>query len=468
MSELPVSPGDLRALMALLAPATAADPYPAYARWRAERPVARPRERLYVVSRLADCEAVLADPAFGKADATAADTAPSSAAASAARRRGGPGGRSLLRANPPEHTRLRRMVSRAFTPARVRDLAPRVEALTGELLDEMFAGTGRPGNGEVARPVDLIGGLALPLPVAVISELLGIPPADRPRLVAWSQALARSLDPAFLIPDEEHARQAVARAEFAGYLRGLLPSRRRSPGPDLISALLAASDAPGEAGGALNEDELIAMCVLLLVAGHETTRSLLGAVVLALLRHPAELAAVVADPALADQAVEEALRYDPPVQLLSRFALHDTQVGGRTVAAGSAVLLLLGAAGRDPAACADPGRFLVRRETRRQLAFGHGIHYCLGAPLARLEAGIALRRLLPLLPRLRVDGQPQWRPTTVLRGLEHLWLAPAPRRAGRACGGPGWSAATADPVTPINRPGGRGSRRWRPGPSGPG
>jgi cytochrome P450 len=401
MSELPVSPGDLRAL---LAPASAADPYPAYARWRAERPVARPRERLYVVSRLADCEAVLADPAFGKAEGAAANTR--------VRRRGGPGARSLLRSNPPEHTRLRRTVSRDFTPARVRGLAPRVEALTAELLDGLF-------DAAAGTPVDLIAGLALPLPVAVISELLGIPDADRPRLVGWSQALARSLDPAFLIPDDEQARQAVARAEFAGYLSGLLPSRRRSPGRDLISALLAAQDTPGDS---LTDDELVAMCVLLLVAGHETTRSLIGAAVLALLRHPAELAAVAADPSLAGQAVEETLRYDPPVQMLSRFALHDTQISGRTVAAGSVVLLLLGAAGRDPAACAEPGRFLVGRETRRQLAFGHGIHYCLGAPLARLEAGIALRRLAPLLPRMRVAGQPEWRPTTVLRGLEHLWV----------------------------------------------
>ena len=406
MGELPVSPGDLRELLALLAPASAADPYPAYARWRAERPVARPRERLYVISRLADCEAVLADPAFGKAEGTAANPP--------VQRRGGPGARSLLRANPPEHTRLRRMVSRDFTPARVGGLAPRVEALTAELLDGLFDGT-------AGTPVDLIAGLALPLPVAVISELLGIPDADRPRLAGWSQALARSLDPAFLIPDDEQARQAVARAEFAGYLGGLLPSRRRSPGRDLISALLAAQNAPGDS---LADDELVAMCVLLLVAGHETTRSLIGAAVLALLRHPAELAAVAADPSLAGQAVEEALRYDPPVQMLSRFALHDTQISGRTVAAGSVVLLLLGAAGRDPAACADPGRFVVRRETRRQLAFGHGIHYCLGAPLARLEAGIALRRLAPLLPRLRIAGQPEWRPTTVLRGLEHLWVTP--------------------------------------------
>jgi cytochrome P450 len=407
MSELPVSPDDLRALAGLLRPATAADPYPAYARWRAERPVARPRERLYVVSTLADCETVLADPAFGKAEGAAGAAGPRSGAP------GGPGGepgaRSLLRMNPPDHTRLRRLVARAFTPARVRELTPRIEALTGELVDGLF---GEPGT------ADLIEGLAQPLPVAVISELLGIPPADRPRLVGWSAALARSLDPAFLVSDEERAWQHQARVEFAAYLRGLLPSRRRSPGSDLISALLDVHDS----GGPLTENELVALCILLLVAGHETTRSLIGALVLALLRNPAELAAVTADPSLAQAAVEEALRYDPPVQIGSRFALRDTELAGGTVAAGSFVLLLLGSAGRDPAACDDPDQFRVRRAARRQVAFGHGIHYCLGAPLARLEAGAALRALLPLFPRLRIAGPPQWRPTTVLRGLEHLRL----------------------------------------------
>jgi len=417
MSELPVSTDDLRALAALLAPGAAADPYPRYARWLAERPVARPRERLYVVSRLADCETVLADPAFGKQDGAVEGTADLVAAG----RPGGPGVRSLLRLNPPDHTRLRRLASRAFTPGRVRELTPRIEELTGELVDSMFGGSARADSPAGGEPADLISRLALPLPVAVISELLGIPPQDRPRLVGWSTDLARSLDPAFLIPDSERMRQRQARAEFTGYLRGLLPSRRRSPGGDLISALLAVHDADA----ALTEDELVALCILLLVAGHETTRSLIGAVVLALLRNPAELATVAANPSLAGQAVEEALRYDPPVQIIARFALDDTSVAGRTIAAGSFVLLLLGAASRDPAACAEPDRFCVRRETRRQLAFGHGIHYCLGAPLARVEATVAVRRLLPLLPQLKIAGEPRWRPNTVLRGLEQLRLEPA-------------------------------------------
>jgi len=418
MGELPVRPDDLRALAGLFSPGIVADPYPVYARWRTERPVARPRERLYVLSRFADCEAVLADPAFGRVEENDVRLAPGQARAVArrvvARGADGVSARSMLQSNPPDHTRLRRLVSRAFTPARVRELAPRVEALTASLL------SGAP-DGPDGR-FDLIAGLALPLPVAVISELLGIPVADRPRLVAWSDALARSLDPGFLISEEDRARQREARLEFAAYLRGLLPSRRRSPGDDLISALIGVHDS----GGALTEGELIGLCMLLLIAGHETTRSLIGSAVLALLRHPAELAALSADPALVGPAVEEVLRYDPPVQLISRFALRSAEVAGSTIAAGSFVVMLLGAANRDPALCADPGHFSVRRAVARHLAFGQGIHFCLGAPLARLEAAIALRQLLPLLPRLRVCGEPEWKPNTVLRGLEHLWLEQAP------------------------------------------
>ena len=402
MAEIPVSSDDLTALAGLFAPGLVADPYPAYREWRVERPIARPREFLFAVSRFADCEAVLSDPAFGRPEENDGRSPLGGGLA-----RGKISSRSLLRLNPPDHTRLRRLVSRAFTPSRVKALEPRIEAITAELLDG------------VSGRFDLIETLALPLPVAVISELLGIAPDDRPRLVSWSAALARSLDPGFLITEEERARQRDARDEFAAYLRGLLPARRRSPGDDLISALIEARDS----GASLTEDELIGLCMLLLIAGHETTRSLIGAGVLALLSHPDELAALRAHPSLAEQAVEELLRYDPPVQMVSRFALRSTSISGVTVPAGSFALLLVGAANRDPALCPDPERFSVSREARRHLAFGHGIHFCLGAPLARLEAAVALRRLLPALPELDIAGEPEWKPNTVLRGLEHLWLA---------------------------------------------
>ena len=368
MTELPVRQDDLVALAALLR--SAADPYPACRRWRAERPVARPREGLFVFSRFADCEAVLGDPAFGKAE----DGVPHRGGGPAGRQRGegesedrgasaasGADARSLLRLNPPDHTRLRRLVSRAFTPARVRALEPRIEAIARELLEA--------ASGAADGRFDLIEGLALPLPVAVISELLGVEPPDRPRLVSWSAALARSLDPPFLISDEERGGMLGAYEEFAAYLRGLLPARRRDPGGDLISALVQASDE----GGTLTEDEVVGLCMLLLIAGHETTRSLIGSAVLALLCHPAQLAALRAAPGTP-----------------------------------------------------DPDSFRLDREGRRHLSFGHGIHFCLGAPLARLEAAVALRLLLPALPGLRVAAQPEWKPNVVLRGLEHLILEPAP------------------------------------------
>jgi len=406
MTELPVRPDDLMALVEMLRAGSVADPYPAYRRWREERPVARPRERLFVLSRFADCEAVLADPAFGRReDGDGRLAVPGD---------GGVNTRSLLRLNPPDHTRLRRLVSRAFTPARVRALEPRIEATARELLDAaLHCANGR---------FDLIEAFAQPLPVAVISELLGIDLADRPRLVSWSTALARSLDPEFLMQEGERDQQRAARDDFVAYLRGLLPARRRAPGDDLISALVQASDE----GAALTEDEVVSLCMLLLIAGHETTRSLIGASVLALLSQPAELAALRAAPELMEQAVEETLRFDPPVQMLIRFALRSAEVAGVTIPEGSLALMLVGAANRDEAVCPEPDSFRVTRRPGRHLAFGHGIHFCLGAPLARLEAAVALRLLLPALPGLRVAAEPEWRPNTVLRGLEHLVLEPVP------------------------------------------
>jgi cytochrome P450 len=284
--------------------------------------------------------------------------------------------------------------------------------MTSELVSR-FAPGGRP-----AGTFDVISGLALPLPVRVICELFGIPAADRELLVSWSAAMSRALDPGFLIPQDAAGRMREASGDFSAYLRELLPGRRQHPGDDLISALIAAHDADD----ALTEDELIGVCMLVLIAGHETTRSLIGGGVLALLRHPGQLALLAAAPDLAESAVEEMLRYDPPVQLLVRCALRDASVAGVTVPAGSFILLLIGAANRDPALCADADTFSIDRQVRRHLAFGHGIHFCLGAPLARLEASVALRQLVPLLPRLRIAGDLEWKPNTVLRGLEHMWL----------------------------------------------
>jgi cytochrome P450 len=417
MTEIDVRPEELRDLAALFAPGQVEDPYPLYARWRARRPVARPHESLFVLSRHDDCAAVLADPAFGHASAGAVNPLrvalrPTASGTTPAGRPADQGvfaevnSRSMLRLNPPDHTRLRRLVAGAFTPARVRGLAPRIDAISRELL----AGLG-PG-------FDLIGQLALPLPVRVISELLGIPEADRPKLVTWSEQLSRSLDPGFLIPPDVRAGMREARDGFHDYLRALIPERRRNPGGDLVSGLVQAHDS----GGGLAEDEIITTCRLLLIAGHETTRSLIGGAVLALLSHPAQLAALQHEPGLVDRCVEEVLRYDPPVQLLVRSALRDAKAGDVVIPAGATALMLVGAANRDELLGDDPDAFDITRAARRHLAFGHGIHFCLGAPLARVEATVALRQLLPVLSRYRIAQRPEWKPHTVVRGLEHLWL----------------------------------------------
>ena len=392
-------------LMTLFDPHRVADPYPTYAWLRASRPVWQATERVFVLSRHEDCAAVLRDPRFGRSEAGRLGArGPGPAGEPAADE---PVVRSFLALNPPDHTRLRRLVSRAFTPARVRDLGPRIEAIAAELIDAARASAG---------PVDLIAALASPLPVTVISELLGVPAADYDRLVAWSDALARGLDPGFLISAEDRERQQRARAEFGAYLSELIGQRRRSPGDDLVSALVGVVDD----GDVLSEEELIATCILLLVAGHETTTSLMGSAVLGLLQHPDQLARLRAEPGLMTGAVEEFLRYDPPVQLTARVALADAIIGAQPVPAGSIALMLIGAANRDPALCADPDDLDITRPPTHHVSFGQGIHFCLGAPLARLETQIVLRLLLQRPDDLGLAGEPTWKENTILRGLRGL------------------------------------------------
>jgi cytochrome P450 len=392
-------------LMTLFDPHRVADPYPTYAWLRAARPIWRPVERVYVLSRHEDCAAVLRDPRFGRAEEGRLGLRRVGDNAQVTTER--PAVRSFLALNPPDHTRLRRLVSRAFTSARVRDLGPRIEAIAAELIETASASGG---------PVDLIAALASPLPVTVISELLGVPSADYDRLVGWSDALARGLDPAFLISAEDRERQQVARAEFSAYLSELIAERRRAPGDDLVSALAGVTDG----GDVLTEEELIATCILLLVAGHETTTSLMGSAVLGLLQHPDQLARLRAEPELVAGAVEEFLRYDPPVQLTARIALTDASIGALPVSAGSAVMMLIGAANRDPSVCDDPERLDITRPPSHHVSFGQGIHFCLGAPLARLETQIVLRLLLQRPDDLRLAGEPAWKENTVLRGLRNL------------------------------------------------
>lgn len=393
------------------------DPYPLYQRLRAEDPVHRSALGMWVLTRHADVLAVLRDPRMSRDPRRServellrlsAEVDELLAAEEAAP--------SMLFVDPPDHTRLRALVNKAFTPAAVQRLRPRVAAVVAELLDRV-AGAGA---------MDVVEDLAYPLPVTVICELFGVPQADRDRFRAWSRELVRLLDP--LVATDALERALQARLALRGYLRELIAARRAHPTADLLTALIAAEDQ----GHQLSQAELVSMCVLLLVAGHETTVNLIANGTLALLRHPQARANLQADPTptLAASAVEELLRYDSPVQFASRHALAEVDIGGRRVRAGETVVAVLGAANRDPAQFPDPDRLDLSRKPNRHVAFGGGIHFCLGAPLARMEARIAIPALLARLPGLGLGPQPPVRRDTVtLRGLASLPVTfPTPSR----------------------------------------
>jgi cytochrome P450 len=327
---------------------------------------------------------------------------------------------SFLSMDPPDHTRLRRLVSKAFTPRMIARLAPRIQAVTDELLSAAAE--------QHPHELELVSQLAYPLPVRIICDLLGVPAADHPRFAGWSARLAHSLQPQFIAPEDGVADVSAARQEFAAYFRELIAERRADPGDDLLTDLIRAEDE----GSRLTEAELISTAILLLAAGHETTVGLISNAVLALLRHPAQLAALRADPGLAAGAVEETLRYDPPVQLTARVARGTIPVGELEASDGTLILVLLAATGRDPEVFADPDRFDITREPAGHLAFAAGAHFCLGAPLARLEAATALtafaRRVTA--PELAEDGL-HYKPNFNLRGPDRLLI----RTAGTAPAG---------------------------------
>ncbi|MEZ4719107.1 MAG: cytochrome P450, partial [Caldilineaceae bacterium] len=297
----------------------------------------------------------------------------------------------MLFRDPPDHTRLRGLAQRAFTPRMVEQMRAAIQDITDSLLDRVAA------KGEL----DVMADLAYPLPVTVIARLLGVPEADVDTFHAWSDALGRSLD---LTEEEEVYNEASrAAAAFTAFLADLADRRRVEPTDDLLSALVAAE----EEGDHLTTDELYATCALLLVAGHETTVNLIGNGTLALLRNPAQLALLRADPSLTRSAVEELLRYDSPVQLTSRIVLAEVEVDGQRIPPGMQLSFMLGAANHDPAVFTDPHTLDIARKPNPHLAFGSGIHYCLGAPLARLEAQIAFDTLLRRFPMLTLlDDEP--------------------------------------------------------------
>ncbi|WP_432072602.1 cytochrome P450 family protein [Streptomyces wuyuanensis] len=398
MSEQPV-------LLPYTDPAFVADPFPLYRRLREEGPVRRAviagGLEAWLVTRYEDGLAALSDVRLSSDVRDASDPRlmqqlPSTERESMVS--------NMLRSDPPDHTRLRRLVSKAFTARRVAEMRPRIQEITDRLIDELLP-TGR---------AELVADFALPLPVTVISELLGVALDDRHEFQRWTDDMllrrAEMPDPAVVDAAWQHMR---------AYLTGLIAEKRARPGDDLISALITARDEEGR----LNEDELIAMAFLLLVAGYITTVNLIGSGVAALLAHPGQLALLRDAPELLPGAVEEFLRYDGPVNPgIARFAREDVEIAGVTIPRGATVLIASAIADRDPSRFADPDRLDVTRRDNAHLAFGHGIHYCLGAPLARLEGQIAIGTVLRRLPDLALAVRPEeldWRPGG-LRGPARL------------------------------------------------
>jgi cytochrome P450 len=401
------APRERAGITALADPSVLPDPYPVLAGLREASPFTAAGGALVVVGRHADCSRILRDPR------ASSERNRSLLAPPQAREQRPP---SFLSLDPPDHTRLRRLVSKAFAARVIAGLAPRI----GELSDDLLTAAADAGDGEA---LEVVSQLAYPLPVRIISELLGVPPGDHARFAGWSASLANSLQPRFLTgggatpASPSPVAVAAARSEFADYFRELIAARRARPGEDLLSELIRAEDD----GQRLSEQELIATCVLLLVAGHETTVGLISNAILALLRHPDQLDALRADPGLAAGAVEETLRYDAPVQLTGRVARGKMQVGAISAPDGALMLLLLAATGRDPDVFADPDRFDIRRGAAGHLAFAAGPHFCLGAPLARLEATIAVRAFATRVagPELDPAGL-AYKPNLNLRGPSRL------------------------------------------------
>ncbi|MFY1698417.1 cytochrome P450 family protein [Solwaraspora sp. WMMA2101] len=371
-----------------------ADPFPAFDRWAQSSPVHRARtpdgSTVWLVTHYLDVKAALSDRrlSLNKANSRTGYrgyTLPPALDA------------NLLNLDPPDHTRLRRLVSQAFTARRMANLRPRVQEITDDLLNAI-ARAGR---------ADLIAGLAAPLPVTVIGELLGVPVAERQAFRTWTTTLISSQDP---------ARAAAAVVDIQRYLSDLIATKRITPGDDLLTAMIAARDEDDR----LSEDELTSLAFLVLWAGYEATVDLIGNGLLELLRRPGQIALLRTQPALVVNAVEELLRYTAPnPYAIRRFATEDLVVGGQTISAGDSVLLCLASAHRDPEQFPEPDILNVTRSNIGHYGFGHGIHYCLGAPLARLEAEIAIGTVLRRFPALALDDSdpPRWRSSFRSRGL---------------------------------------------------
>ncbi len=380
---------------------TAQDPYPVYAALRERDPVHRSRlMNAWLFTRHADVDTILRDhQRFGND--------PRKGALSRRQRANLPPEEefSLLFLDPPDHKRLRALVNKAFTPKAVNALEPHIRALLGALLDDIDDPAG----------FDLMQAVAQPLPVIVIAEMLGVPSEDRAQFKIWSDQRARTLEP--MIDARERAASDAAAKALEAYFRPIIKERRAAPKDDIVSALAQAE----EEGDRLTEREMLNMLRLLLIAGNETTTNLIGNGVLALLHHPDQLQRLRDDPSLIPSAVDELLRFDSPVQTDFRRVLSDCEVNGFAVRQRDNIVVLLGAANRDPDVFDDPDRLDIGRGDRSHLSFGRGIHHCIGAPLARLEGRIVLEMLLERFSQISLRGeQPRFRNSIVLRGLESL------------------------------------------------
>ncbi|ASW83721.1 MULTISPECIES: cytochrome P450 [Mycobacterium] len=396
-------------LLQLLDPANRADPYRLCAQFRDRGPLQLPDANLAVFLSYRDCDEVLRHPSSSSENANSTVAKQQAEAGTAPPRQGPPG---FLFLDPPDHTRLRKLVSKAFAPRVVSALQPDIRSLVDGLLDRVA----EKGQFEVVED------FAYPLPVAVICRLLGVPLEDEPQFSRASALLAQALDPFSTItgvPADVANERQQAGTWLRDYFHGLIDKRRSRPGEDLLSGLIAVE----ESGDQLTEEEIVSTCNLLLIAGHETTVNLIGNAVLAMLRNPGQWAALGADADRAPAIVEETLRYDPPVQLAGRIALADMVIGGVEVPAGDVMMLLLAGANRDPAEYDRSDVFDPERKNLRHLGFGRGAHYCLGAPLARMEASVALAAVAARFPNARLDGEPQYKTNVTLRGLSQLTLA---------------------------------------------
>lgn len=388
------------------------DPYSRYAAMRKADPVHRSELEFWVLFRYEDVLRFLRDPSLSVEDRNARMTALDEMVTQILGDRAERGGRSMLSRDPPDHTRLRKLVTKAFTPRVIENLRPRIQVLVDQMLEAAAA------RGEI----DVITEFAFPLPFVVISEMLGVPSSDGTRLREWSGLIVRSLEP--LVDPDTIRAIADASDHMFDHVSDLIAWKRKEPGDDLLTALIAAE----EHGDVLSDEELVEQVVLLYIAGHETTVNLIGNGVLALLRSRDQLERLQRDTSLMPAAVEELLRFDSPVQMTRRITLTDVEIGGKVIEKGAFCALILASANHDPEHFGEDSERLdvTREKAHQQLSFGGGAHYCLGAALARLEGEVAVGSLIHRFPKLDLASEPTWNGRLNLRGLDTLPVALKP------------------------------------------